>query len=82
MEQEPRGNDNDFLFEEIERYKFSYTNNAGTVMNTSNDLDHFVRVFNQVIEENIKEDKDIIVSIFDYEKNTNIYYYDSKEERC
>ena len=71
-----------FFIEDIERYKLTVFVNGKSYADNSNNLEQLVNTYNEIIRDNLTNDNHIVLSIYDYNKDTNIYYYDSEEERC
>ena len=76
----------DLDIEEIHRYKITSTytedDKEKSLINTLDFLDPLKHTYDAVIDYYKDKPNHIIISIFDYDKNTNIYYHDSEQERC
>lgn len=77
------GNDeeDDLLFEVIDRYKLSITIDNKGSYTTSNNLEYLLDNYNNIVAENINSDRDIVIGIFDNNINTYIYSYNSEYDR-
>lgn len=73
--------DDTFIFEEIDKYKLTIVGKGGTLICTGNDIEKLLDIYNEAITIEVKENECLIVSIYDYDKNTDIYYYNSDDER-
>ena len=71
----------DFLFEDVDRYKLSITIDSKTSYTTSNDLDYLKVHYDNIVAENLNTEREVIVGIYDYDKNTYIYSYNSEYDR-
>lgn len=74
--------DNEFVLEELECYKLTVTIDDKNLITTSNNEEHMKNLYDEIIRDNINDTRHIVVAVYDYNKDTNIYYYDSDEERC
>ncbi len=74
-------NEDDFIFENINRYKLSVYIGNDSAMQMSDQLDDLVSIYDKIVQENITNIEHVVVSIFDYDKNTSIYYYNSEHEQ-
>lgn len=72
----------DFLVEEINRYRISVSIGNTSATNISNDLEYLKKLYDTLIDDNINNPNRVIIVIFDYDKDTNVYYYDSEYEQC
>jgi len=75
-------NKDTFIFEEIDRFKLTVSIDNKDVITTDNNLTKLANIYYKLVNDNINSEKHIIVTIFDYNKNTNIYSYDSEQDRC
>jgi len=73
---------NDFVLETTERFKINVFQDGHSLVNTSNSFEHLKNVYDELIRDNINSNKHLVVSIYDYHKDTNVEYYDSDQERC
>lgn len=73
--------EDDFLFEDVERYKLSITIDGKTSYTTSNDLDFLKGHYDNIVAENLNTDREVVVGIYDYDKSTYIYSYNSEYDR-
>lgn len=71
-----------FDFEEIDRYQLTIIRGEKKLINTSNNLEQLKRVFDDVVSSNILTDERIEMFIYDYDKDANVEYYDTDNERC
>lgn len=72
---------NTFVLEELERYKLIIDIGINKAIKTSNDFNVLKEVFDTIVNDNMLSDDKIVISIYDYNKDTNIEYYDSDNER-
>lgn len=71
----------DFMFEELHQYKLTVTIDDKPLINTSNNREYLKGIFDEIIRDNLTTDNHIVISIYDYEKDTNVEYYNSDDER-
>lgn len=72
---------NDFSIEEVERYKLTVEHNGKSLITTGNNVEGLKNIYDELIRDNLTSDDHLVVAIYDYNLDTNIYYYDSDEER-
>jgi len=72
--------DNIFFLEEVDRYRISVQIDSNGYSNTSNNLEELKNTYDKVIENTMYTDQEVLVVIFDYDKDCNVYYYNSNDE--
>ena len=65
--------EDDFVLEELDRYKLTVTIGTKSLINTSNNIDELKSQYDEVVRDNLTNDEHIVVAIFDYDKNTDVY---------
>lgn len=72
---------NTFVLGELERYKLTIEIDNQNIIKTGNDFDYLKDIFDTIIDDHSGYDTKLVVSIYDYDKNTNVEYYNSDDER-
>ena len=72
--------DSDSVLKERERYKLDVTIDTKNAYRSSNDFDELKAYFDFLVEDvQLKKNK-AIIAIYDYDKNTNVEYYNTEDE--
>ena len=56
-------------------------NNINIVSFVDDNLERVSQQFDEVVQSYKDDDRHIVISLYDYDKQTNIKYYDSEEEK-
>lgn len=72
----------EFLFEQVDRYKLTVEIDGKDALQTGNNLDIMKAIYDELVTSSIDDTRRIVISIFDYDKDTDVYFYDSEDERC